>query len=403
MRNRLTNSSVSAVAGELAARVDADRLVHITMSLLELPSPSGQEGAVAERYGGVLEEAGLDVVIDREFPESPTVIARLRGGVGRTLQFDGHTDTVAQPHRPPAVENGEIIGRGAADMKAGLAAMAEAARILSDIRGRLGGGLLVTAHGQHEDPVPPHELHAPMFAMFRDRVVGDAAIIAEGPSHDMVVAGKGLCVFDLSFVRAGEPVHEVMWRDQIPNPIMAAHRFLQLLEERARTWQVSADPLLGPETYFVGAIEAGDYFNRIPVRCRVQGSRRYPAERSYDDVVAELRALGRQVEDEFGLQSQLETMPSGQGFRIDPGEPIVRAVSQAYAELQGRDLPLAGMSLIGNASQFNTIARVPTVYHGVDQRTAHSGHEHVAIGDVVRTAQVLIAATVHYLGVSALG
>jgi acetylornithine deacetylase/succinyl-diaminopimelate desuccinylase-like protein len=397
----LDNSSPRARADALAEQVNPTRLLQVTMSLLEIPSPSGSERGVAERYAEVLRDSGLVVELDEEFPDSPTVIGRMtwQHPVARTLQFDGHTDTVAQPHPSPTFCDGQISGRGAADMKAGLAAMAEVARVIASSGARLAGNLLVTAHGQHEDPVPPNELHAPMFSLFNRGVVGDAAIIAEGPSHEMIVAGKGICVFDVTFQRDGEPVHEVYWRDRIANPIMGAHRFIQLLEERARGWAESPDPLLGPETYFVGVIHSGDYYNRIPTTCRLEGSRRYPAERTFEQVADELRGLATQVEHETGLRADMQLRPSGQGFRLDPREPIVQVVRQAYRETVDRELPLAGMSLIGNASQFNTIARVPTVYHGVDQATAHSGFEQVALEDVVRCARVLVRSAVHYLGV----
>src|SRR5690242_11744880 len=128
---------------ELAARVDADRLLRTTMSLLELPSPSGEELRVTERYAELLQDNGLEVAFHRAYPESPSVVGRLAGREGRTLQLDGHTDTVGQPHPPPRFEQGEIMGRGAADMKAGLAAMAEAARVLGEVRQRLRGSLLL--------------------------------------------------------------------------------------------------------------------------------------------------------------------------------------------------------------------------------------------------------------------
>jgi acetylornithine deacetylase/succinyl-diaminopimelate desuccinylase-like protein len=397
----LDKDRASALAAELADMIDPSRLLQVMMSLLEIPSPSGAERAVSERYAATLRDAGMLVELDEEFAESPNVIARMSQlrPEARTLQLDGHTDTVSQPHPPPSFRDGLISGRGAADMKGGLAAIAEVARVLNSSGTRLGGNLLVTAHGQHEDPVPPNELHAPMFSLFNRGVVGDAAIIPEGPSHEMVIAGKGICVFDVAFQRDGEPVHEVFWRDRVPNPIMAAHRFIQLLEEQSRAWNQHPDPLLGPETYFVGVIQSGDYYNRIPTSCRLEGSRRYPAERTYEDVAEELEALGRQVERETGLRAEMKLRPSGQGFRLDPGEPIVRVVRQAYRDTVHRDLPLAGMSLIGNASQFNTIAHVPTVYHGVDQATAHSSFEQVALEDVVRCARVLMRSVVHYLGV----
>lgn len=397
----MTPPPTSAVVSELVEQVDPERLLRSTMALVEIPSPSGQEQAVAERYAELLAECGMQVSLDTEFTGSPTVIARLSGaGQGKTLQLEGHTDTVSQAHPPPVVRDGRIYARGAADMKAGLAAMAEAVRVLHASGRTLQGDLLLTAHGQHEDPVAPHELHAPLFALFRKGIVGDAAIIAEGPSHQMVLAGKGLCVFELSLERDGEPVHEIPWRDEVPNPILGGQRVLELLAERERTWRLQPDPLLGPETYFVGVFEAGDYFNRIPTRCRVVGSRRYPPERSYEEVVDDLRALATQVESETGLRAVLETRPSGQGFRVAPGEPIVQAVSRAYRQVVGRDLPPAGMSLIANGSQFNTIAHVPTVYHGVDQTTAHSGLEHVAVTDVVRTARVLVASAIEFTGLA---
>src|SRR5260221_6417830 len=129
------------------------------MALIEIPSPSGSEAAVAERFAQLLRENGLpEVQLDRAFPDSPTIIARLRGTArGPTLQLEGHLDTVSQPHPAPVFRNGELYGRGAADMKAGLAAMAEAARVLVEAGCTIHGDLLVTAHGQHEDPVAPHE------------------------------------------------------------------------------------------------------------------------------------------------------------------------------------------------------------------------------------------------------
>jgi acetylornithine deacetylase/succinyl-diaminopimelate desuccinylase-like protein len=369
------------------------------MDLVQIPSPSGEEAEVSGRLSEALAEAGMDVVLDHEFPESPNVIGRLRFAEGRTLQLDGHTDTVSQPHPPPRIDGGRLYGRGTADMKAGLAAVVEAARVLRESGLPLRGDLLVTAHGQHEDPVPPHELHAPMLALFRKGVLGDAAVIAEGPSHEMVVAGKGLSSFEVVFRRPGAAVHEIPWRERLPNPILAAHRFIGRFEELAQMWATRPDPLLGPESVFIGVLEGGDYFNRIPTRCRVAGSRRYTAERTGAEVEAELRALAADAAGPDGLEAEVSVTHSGQGFWLDPAQEIVRATRWAYQEVTGREQPLVGMSLIANASQFNTIARVPTVYHGVDQTTAHSDLEHVAIEDIVRTARVLAATAVAYLGV----
>src|SRR6188474_2216826 len=91
-----------------------------------VPGGAG-EGAIGHFVAEWLERAGLEVSVEEVAPGRPNVIAIARGsGSGRTLLFDAHTDTVGvagmeRPHEA-RLENGRLYGRGAYDMKAGLAA-----------------------------------------------------------------------------------------------------------------------------------------------------------------------------------------------------------------------------------------------------------------------------------------
>src|SRR5512138_3245428 len=116
------------MADDLTRRVDANRLEQLTLDLVRIKSYTGDTREVAGAYARCLEEIGLEVQLLDDFPQSPCVVARLRGqGDGPTLQFNGHLDTVPLGHAEPRTENGRVYGRGSADMKGGLAAVAEAA------------------------------------------------------------------------------------------------------------------------------------------------------------------------------------------------------------------------------------------------------------------------------------
>src|SRR5689334_19358899 len=98
---------VAGLIDTLTRRVDRDRLQRTLMAMLEVPSPSGQERQLSELYAELLRGAGLAVDLDYEFPQSPNVIGRLGGPrAGRTLQFDGHTDTISQEHPAPYCADG---------------------------------------------------------------------------------------------------------------------------------------------------------------------------------------------------------------------------------------------------------------------------------------------------------
>ena len=89
--------------------VDQDRLLATAMSLMEVPSPTGEAGAAADRLAELLAADGFAVErMAAGHPDAPAVIARLAGErPGPTLQFDGHLDTVHLPYRPPRLVGGE--------------------------------------------------------------------------------------------------------------------------------------------------------------------------------------------------------------------------------------------------------------------------------------------------------
>src|SRR4051812_43710809 len=94
----------------LKSFVNRDRLVETAVRLIEIPSPTGNAAAVCDRLAEILAADGFEVERpEGGYPTAPAVAVRFTGGrPGRTLQFNGHLDTVHLPFVAPKVENGEI-------------------------------------------------------------------------------------------------------------------------------------------------------------------------------------------------------------------------------------------------------------------------------------------------------
>jgi len=381
---------------DLLGRVNAERLQQATLDLVRIRSYTGDTREVAAAYARHLEQIGLEVEVLRDFPNAPCVVARLRGaGGGPTLEFNGHLDTVPVDHPAPHVADGRIFGRGSADMKGGLAAMAEAARVLAESGRRLKGDLLLVAHGLHEAPDGHGE---DLLDLVRRGIKGDAVIITELASDTLPVVGLGQAAFDFTITRPGESSHELLTPPGTPHPILAAVRLVNLIQARHAELAKIPIPYVGPESFFVGIFQGGDFYNRWTNACKVMGTRRYGPENSYATVLAELRAIAAQVEQETGARVALNLIPVRDGFRVAENEALVVALREAYREVTGRELPLVGSRMVGDAAIFTKEGKVPALYHGPGGTGAHADLESVPIAELVRAAKVYVLTALEYAG-----
>ena len=170
--------------------VNRARLIDTARRLIEVPSRTGEAGAVSDRLAEILQADGFKVKRPAAgYPQSPAVVVRLESGrPGPTLQFDGHLDTVHLPFVPPAVDGGRLTGSGASDMKAGVAAAVEAVRALRDAGGLVAGSVLLTAHDLHEAPWGDGRQ---LDRMIREGIHGDAVLLPEPIRDVLPIAGRG--------------------------------------------------------------------------------------------------------------------------------------------------------------------------------------------------------------------
>ena len=387
------------MASGLTDRVDAARLERLTFDLVKIRSYTGDSREVAETYGQYLREIGLDVEMHRDFPNSPCVVARLRGsGGGPTLALNGHIDTVPVDHPSPYLANGNVYGRGTADMKGGLASMAEAARVIRESGTRLKGDLLLIAHGLHENPGGHGE---DLINLVQKGITGDAAIIAEVASDALPVFGLGQAMFDITVSRSGEATHELKTASGTPHPILAAVQMVNLMQAKHAELQAKPPlPYVGHESYFFGMFHGGDFFNRWTTSCNLVGTRRYGPGSTVDDIRAELGAMAMRVEADTGAQVAPNLVPVRDGFRLEETEPLVVKLRQAYQTVTGKELPLTGIRIVGDAAIFMRQGKVPCVYHGPGGFGAHADLEGISVAELVRAAKVYVRTVLDFVGVA---
>lgn len=398
----MTDSRTDAIERAFTL-LDERSLLEETYRFVSVPSPTGQEAAFAHAYATVLEKIGLQVELDEEWPDSPSVIGRWPGtgtetNGGPVLQFDGHLDAIVVPHAPPVLdlEAGVVRGRGSADMKGGLAAIARAVRVLLQAEVPLAGGLLVTAHGLHEAPGGDQRT---LRSILRKGVRGDAALVAELSHYDLPITAKGMSIFRIQLARDGGVMHEVELDRPERNPLYGLRLLLNGLDAMASRLAERVHPLVGAESLFVGEVRGGDFYNRVPIEAEVVGTRRYALPGSKELVAAELEELCAEVTKDTGLSLRVELQEVGKPYILDVGEPVIAAVRRGFWHATGGELPLAGAGAVGNAVDF-VAQGVPAVYHGVNQATAHSDDEHVSGADLLRAARVYAASAVEFCGLA---
>lgn len=377
--------------------VQPARLAQLALELVSIPSPTGDSRRAAEWYAARLREIGLPVQFDEQLPESPSVIAYLEGAhPGPTLELAGHLDVIPVADDPPSIREGILYGRGACDMKGSLAAVLEATRALSEMRGRLHGRLMICAYGYHEAPLGRGQN---LSRLLERGIVGDAVIVVEGPADEVAVIGKGMSTYEIHIEREGEPLHEVQAPQGTPHPILIGLEVANALVAWNEELQRGEDlPYVGPESVFIGQFESGDFYNRVPTRCHIVGTRRYAPHKRFPEVEAEFQARLDPIRAHTRARIRLDLVKTKDGFRVHEEDRLVRALQTGYREVTGRHLPASGFKAVADASNFVNEGGVPAVYFGCGLERAHATPEFVALARLEQLARVLVATAVQYLG-----
>jgi acetylornithine deacetylase len=347
-----------------------------------VPGAAG-EGEIASAIAAHMRRIGLDVVLQEAAPGRPNVIGILEGRApGRSLMLCGHVDTVGvggmDAPFAPEIRDDRLYGRGSQDMKGGVAAMIDAARVAID-RGFARGRLIVAAVVDEEYASIGAD------ALVKDWTA-DGAVVTEPTDLQVAIGHKGFAWIDI--VTHGRAAHGSRPRDG-RDAIMRMGRVLQRLEALDRKLQSGTPhPILGTGSLHASIVSGGRELSSYPDVCRLQMERRTVGEESgeaaLDEVSAILEALASD-DPEFEARARLTfTRPP---YELSADHPLPCLLVDAATGLGARSAKV-GMSFWTDAAVLGSVG-IPSVLFGPGGAGLHSREEYVTTTDVVTCRDAL--------------
>jgi putative selenium metabolism hydrolase len=386
---------------------DRQALISFLQDMVRIPSPSSQEGAMADRLAAEMRAVGFDDVwTDR----IGNVVGRIGPGSGPRLFYDGHMDTVgvgdpAAWTRDPfgaAIENGALYGRGAADMKGSLASLVYGAKALIDSGIRLAGDLVVVGVVQEE----PCEGHAMRVLVEEEGLSPHWVVLAEPTGLQVSRGQRGR--LEMQVTVRGRSSHASA-PDRGDNAIYGAARLIFSLELLAE--MLPEDPFLGKGTLAVTRIEnTGGSNNVIPDSCTFVVDRRLTLGETEARAIAEMQGLiARECKRaEVRLVEFDYTSYTGYSLRgvehypvwvLPESHSLVQAAARTVRAVTGEKPTIGKWDFSTDGAYTMGIAGIPTIGLGPgEEAQVHTADEHIRLADCFTAAQIYAQLAVEVLG-----
>jgi len=412
---------------ELLARLEACRARSIAFlqGLLRAPSPNppGDTRAAANFLQRALVAGGLAPEVFAPHAEMPNIVAAFAGGAGpgRHLVLNGHIDVfpvaahgwIKDPWGGEVVD-GRIYGRGACDMKCGLASITLAFLLLHSVRHRLRGRLTYTAVSDEETFGPWGARW--MFKHRRDLLLGDCLLSGEPSSPLCVRFGEKSPMWIGVSIRTpgghGAYTHTSKSAIKLAGAIATALEEVTELPVRAPDNLVAmfSDPgiagqidegcgaghagFIGKPTLNIGRMSGGLKVNVLPSACRLEADIRLPVGMAKEQVRPAIAGiLARFPEASWEELSPPDDVPNWS----DPDGEMMQIIQDVVVAF-GRRRPVPVITLGATDTRLWRYHRVPAYVYGASPETMAAADENVLIEDYLHILKTHVLAAVRYLG-----
>lgn len=371
--------------------LNENELINFTQRLIQTPSLSQQEEHIAKVVAKEMKKLNYDEVwID----EKNNVVGKIKGlGGGPTLLFNGHIDhagigEMEEPFSGKIMDGtkfgykGKVIyGRGASDMKAGVAAMVYAAGAVKNARKNLRGDVLVTAVVMEEMAYG----EGIKYLLEQKGITADFAVSGEATNLNVYIGHRGKIEFKIT--TKGKTAHGGYPQAGI-NAILFMNKFINAVQQK---YPLPTHPFLGDATYtFIDiAASPGRLTPIVPDRCELIFDRRFFPEETVEMLAEDLWKIIRELKaGEPKFDAEVELVKCFPAMLTDPEEKIVRAMKEARKKIMGSEGEI-GAWYFGVDGTFLNIAGIPCVGFGpADEHFAHTPDDHVPVEHIGTAAKV---------------
>lgn len=406
----------------LLAAVDArfDEQIRFIADLTRLPSLRGEEATAQDFMARAYADRGLDVdrwqiEIDRirhlpgfspvavSYDNAFNVVGTHRaakpvtGAAGRSLILNGHIDVVptgpldmwATPPFVPVVRGGWMYGRGAGDMKAGLAACVFAMDAIADC------GLAPAGDVFLQSVVEEECTGNGALACVERGYRADAVIIPEPMGEELMSAQVGVMWFQVKL--RGRPAH-VAAASSGANAIEACYPIMQALHRLEHDWNKRGHPAFAghahPINFVVSKIEGGDWTSSVPAWCTFDMRIGMFPGMSLDQVRAEVEGCIAQAAaaDPFLAENPPQVVYHGfmaEGYELPSGTEAQAVLAQCHGAVTGQTLTTMASTGTTDARFFGLYAGIPSLVYGPTAERIHAFDERVELASIRRVTQTI--------------
>jgi succinyl-diaminopimelate desuccinylase len=366
-------------------------LVRVLESLVRTKSvnPGMPETAIAAVVSRWLEQTPAVIKVVEFAPERPSVAAVLSGtGAGPTLVLNGHMDTVPIEDETrwttdpfgAEVRDGYLYGRGACDMKAGLAIQIAVAHHLASMKSPALQGSLVLHFAAGEERAEPGTL-----SLLDAGFGGDFGITTEPTSLRVATATRGTAYYSIRL--RGRSIHASR-ADLGLNPIWPLRGVLDVLRSHDEEVRKLRHPLLPGGTCTPTVVRAGIKENVVPDQCEISVDRRLlPGEDAAEDERVLRSRLAQLKSEDPTLDVELTRLFTVEPAEIDPASPFVRQVLEAVTDVTGETEDVWGAPFGSDVRNLVNDAGIEAVTFGPgDTAECHCADERVSVRQTVDAA-----------------
>ncbi|MBC1338736.1 ArgE/DapE family deacylase [Listeria innocua] len=378
--------------------MERQRKIQILKDIVNINSTNGHEEQVANYLQKLLAEHGIESEKVQYDVDRASLVSEIGSSDEKVLAFSGHMDVVdagdvSKWKFPPfeATEHeGKIYGRGATDMKSGLAAMVIAMIELHEEKQKLNGKIrLLATVGEEVGELGAEQLTQKGYA---DDL--DGLIIGEPSGHRIVYAHKGSINYTVK--STGKNAHSSMPEFGV-NAIDNLLLFYNEVEKFVKSIDATNE-ILGDFIHNVTVIDGGNQVNSIPEKAQLQGNIRSIPEMDNETVKQVLVKIINKLNKQENVNLELIFDYDKQPVFSDKNSDLVNVAKRVASDIVKEEIPLLGISGTTDAAEFTKAKKsFPVIIFGPGNETPHQVNENVPVENYLEMIDVYKRIAIEFL------